>query len=413
MAQNTNYIPYFKSKYNTKQKIEEKSVADFLLRKLKPKIKERFPQNYLVQPIPYKTLNFIKETSIKYPYFLCFDIRLYYPSINHQILLKKLPEIFRKLNSANGKAESGISRRFKKYLKKEIPDFLAQSPYKKGLSIGSRLGYVLAGAFLLDLDLKIKNPFLRQVDDYLIFCKNKKEPEILLKNIILPKLKELELELNEKKLKSGKFYQDRVNFIGFDFYAGYFTISEEKIEEFKKKISKLTYLTRKKPKEAIIKSLNNQILGFCHYYKIAHCKRTFEKLDSFIRMRLRRYLSRNKDSKHRQGNLLLTNETLKNLGLKSLVEIHPVRLKLRLSNRVKEKYASKKRHISWKITKKKRETGQANIKRSNLQWRFDLDKYNQKLILEELKKLTSLTKKLEGRLSKIERKLEKRDKPKN
>ncbi len=101
----------------------------------------------------------------------------------------------------------------------------------------------------------------------MVFCKNKKEPELLLKNIILPKLKEL-------KLKSGKFHQDRVSFIGFNFYAGYFTVSKEKVEEFKKKIIKLTYLTKKKPKEAIIKSLNNQILGFGHYYKFAHCKKT-------------------------------------------------------------------------------------------------------------------------------------------
>ncbi len=56
-------------------------------------------------------------------------------------------------------------------------------------------------------------------------------------------------------------------------------------------------------------------------------------------MRLCRSLSRNKNSKNTQENLLLINNTIKSIGLKSLVEI-------------KEKYDSKKNLISQKTTKK-------------------------------------------------------------
>ena len=224
MPKDTNNLPYFK----VSKKAGEKTLANFLLRKFKPKIKKEFPQHSLAQPIHFKTLEFIREASKKYPHFLRFDVRLYYPSINHQILLKNLPEIYQKISG------DPISRRFKKYLENELPEFLSESPYSKGLPIGSFLSYALAGIFLLGLDYKLKNPFLRQVkedkssslpftfvrktDDYLVFCKNKKEPELLLKNIILPKLNELGLEMNEKKLKSGKFHQDKVSFIGFEFY---------------------------------------------------------------------------------------------------------------------------------------------------------------------------------------------------
>ena len=125
MPKNTSNLPYFKIRGKT----EEKTLADYLLRKFRPRIKEKFPQHFLVQPIPFKTLNFIKETFKKYPHFLRFDIRLYYPSVSHQILLKKLPEIY-------------------------------PVRWRLRLSHG----------------------------------------------------------VNEKKLKSGKFHQDRMNFIGFDFY---------------------------------------------------------------------------------------------------------------------------------------------------------------------------------------------------
>jgi len=361
-----------------------------------PRIKEKFPQHYLIQSIPSKNLKSIKQLSKKYPYFLRIDIALYYPSIDHQILLKKLPKIYKKIS---GKP---ISRRFQKYLKKDIPEFLNKCPYKKGLPIGTSLSYILAGIFLLDLDLKIypvrhlssngvKNPFLRYNDDYLIFFKEEKEPELFLKNIIVPKLKELNLEINQKKLKSGKFHKDKVGFIGFEFYAGHFLIKKEKIEDFKKKIIKITYLTEKKSKEAVIKSLNNKILGFAHYYKFASYNIEFGKLDSFIRMRVRRYLLKQKELQPREGNIILTNKYLKLLGLKSLLEI-------------KEKFDKKK----IKKKKKSKDLGTNSDIKNKTNWSqlegIDI-KYKLSYISKQIEQLTSLTNKTNKRLSKIERQL--------
>jgi len=368
MAKNLNNLPYFKIKSTS----EEKTLANFLLRKFRPKIRKKFPQHYLVQAILSKTLKFLKDTLKRYPYFLKLDIKLYYPSINHQILIKILPEIYQNI------LEKPPSRKFKKHLKNEIPEFLAKSPYGKGISIGSRLSFVLAGIFLLNLDWKIPYPFFRQNDDYLIFCKRRGDTQMLLKNIILPKLKELGLEINEKKLISGKFHQDKVNFIGFEFYAGYIRISEEKIEEFRQRVKKITYLTRHKPVSAIIKLLNNQVLGFGHYYKFGQAKQVFEELDGFIRARLRRYINRNKDRRDKQGNLVLTNSVLKSMGLKSLKDIY-------------QKYWSKKRYKFKKRAKNAVTTG----------------KLPNNIIINQLNELTSLVKRLEKRIANLERKLTK------
>lgn len=378
MAKNTNNLPYYRS-INLQK--EEKVFAKFLLRKIRPRLKEKLPEHYLIQSIPYKKLRFIKEKSKSYPYFLKFDIRLYYPSICHETLSKEIESIF----------GNSPSRRMKKYLK-DILQYLNSSPYGKGISIGSSLSYILSCIFLLNLDLKIPRPFLRQADDYIIFCKNKKEPEKILREIVNPELKRLNLEINEKKLKSGKFHQDKVDFIGFDFYAGHFTIKESKVNEFKDKIIKITHLTKKKPEKAIIKLLNNQILGFGHYYKYASCKQDFEKLDAFIRMRLRRYLSRNKDSRNKQGNLLLTNEVIKSMGLKSLVEIK----------------ASKKTLVYKKRKTKTSKSGQTKSPNERSLEHLEL-KYQQKQILNQLKELTSLIKEIDKRIVKIEQKVAKEE----
>jgi len=381
MAKNTNNLPYYRS-INLQK--EERVFAEFLLRKIKPRLKEKLPEHYLIQSIPYKKLKFIKEKSTSYPYFLKFDIRLYYPSICHETLSKEIESIF----------GNSPSRRMKKYLK-DILQYLNSSPYGKGISIGSSLSYVLSCIFLLNLDLLLPRPFLRQVDDYIIFCKNKNEPEKILKEIVSPELKRLNLEINEKKLKSGKFHKDKVNFIGFNFYAGHFTIKESKISDFKNRIIKITHLTKKKPKEAIIKLLNNKILGFGHYYKHASCTQDFQALDSFIRMRLRRYLSRNKDSKNKQGNLILTNEAIKSIGLKSLVDI---------------RYGHEKRHISKKRSKKTTKSGRLITQPNwnNLE-HIEL-KYRQEEILNQLKELTSLVKKIEMQIVKNESKVVKKKK---
>jgi len=378
---NINQLPYFQVP-NTKKM---NKIARFLLKKVKIPLKETHPYHYLIFARQDKRLAYIQKMSKKYKYFLRLDIEKYYPSINHKILLEILEkEIFK----------NNLSRRLKQIIKKELPLFLKQSPINNlGLPLGNYLVWVLAGFYLLSLDSKIKRPFLRIQDDYLIFCKNKKEPEKILKEIIEPELERLELKININKLNSGKFHQNLIEFMGFRYYAGIFTISEKKIEEFKNKIIKITHLTRKKSYKTIIKLLNNKILGFGHYYKFAFCRQNFEKLDAFVRQRLRRYLIKNKDQKQKIGNLILTNEAIRKMGLKSLIEI-------------KEKYTRKKGDIFQKKIKNRYKTCNLknNFQRQNLEGKDHY--YEQKMILEELRRLTDLIKKLERRIVKIEKKLD-------
>jgi len=372
MAKN-NSLPYLTIKNSFSNSI----IAKFLLKKIK-KFLKKCPYHYLIFFRKDKLLKVIKENSKKYPYFLRFDIEKYYPSIDHQILLIILEKI---LNSRKGK----------KFLKSEIIPFLNKYQIQnKGLPLGNFLSYVLAGIYLLPLDLcliKSKIFFLRFQDDYLIFLKKKKEPLNILKEIIEPTLNNLKVNININKLSSGRFHQDKLDFLGFQYFAGYFTIENERIEEFKNKIRKITHLKNKKSSKAIIKILNNKILGFGHYYKISKAKKDFERLDAFIRQRLRRYLLRNKDSKNKLGNLVLTNESLKSLGLKSLKEIY-------------EKYRLKKRHI----LRKKREIQEKidNLKINDFNY-FFFKNQDKSLIFSILIKLEEISKKLEYLLETLKR----------
>jgi len=92
MTHKTNNLPYFNQsqKQSRSKSNKEKMLAKFLLRKIKPRLKEKLPEHYMIQSVPYKNIDFIKEKSKSYSYFLKFDIRLYFPSINHALLIKKI-----------------------------------------------------------------------------------------------------------------------------------------------------------------------------------------------------------------------------------------------------------------------------------------------------------------------------------
>jgi len=374
---NIQNLPYFQDK-NTK---ETNYCARFLLKKIKRNLKEKIPWHYLIFFRLDKKLKIIQEKSKKYHDFLRFDIEKFYPSINHQILIEILEKILK-------------SRRGKVILKTKIIPFLNENNINnKGLALGNFLSWVLAGIYLLPLDLKLAEssiPFLRVQDDYLIFCKNKKGPEKILKELIEPKLEKLELKINITKLASGKFHQDKLEFLGFRYYGGVFTVSDEKIEEFKNKITKITHLTKKKPEKAIIKQLNNKILGFGHFYKLGKVKDIYKELDAFIRQRLRRYLLRNKDSKNKSTNLILTNEHLKSLGLKSLEEIY-------------QKYHQKRPYIFTKKKKNEPKIGSIKVDFLNLKIQKDLDHYYILGIFRSLKEITKKLNQIQKKINKIEK----------
>ena len=148
----------------------------------------------------------------------------------------------------------------------------------------------------------------------------------------------------------------------------------------------------REPYKAVIKLLNNKILGFGHYYKSASSKQDFEKLDAFVRQRLRRYLIKNKDQRQKIGNLLLTNLQLENFGLKSLVSI-------------KTKYAQENRYILRKTSKKRGKIGKEEKMGFFKKPTFWTENYEQKAVLRQLQELTKNMNQIKDKIARIEKKL--------
>ena len=106
MAKNINYLPYLRVENPDKTKGRE--IDNFLVRKFRKGISTICPLHYYLIPSTKDVLNLIKATSKKYHYFLRLDIKHYYPSISHKVLLQKLPPIHQVVFQKNP------SRRLKK-----------------------------------------------------------------------------------------------------------------------------------------------------------------------------------------------------------------------------------------------------------------------------------------------------------
>lgn len=144
------------------------------------------------------------KDKINTQYCLKVDIKKYYPSINHDILLDKLK---------------------RKIKDKRLINLLKNIVYSTdGIPIGNYLSQFFANIYLTDLDHKIKEQwrvkyYFRYADDMIFLAPNKE--------YLFDLLKDLKLELKDLKLELKPNYQifkieDRgLDFVGYVFYHKY------------------------------------------------------------------------------------------------------------------------------------------------------------------------------------------------
>jgi hypothetical protein len=313
-----NYLPYFFLDNQCSLKMNDKNIHQ-KIDKMFNKYYHLFPDtNSLVLKKPSVRQDFIKTQINKHNYFLKFDLSKYFISINHQTLSTALLELLQNMSGkqANKKDYDILSKELLQHLK------LSSIYPQRGLALGSPLSQLVSNLFLINFDLTIKQKFIRYADDYLIFFNKKQDIKIFVKNQLNPALESHKLKINVGKLVSGKFSNTKVDFLGFEYYRGFVSITLKKINKFKHKIIKICSIDKIKPIKAIIKQINYQLNGFAHYYKSANVVTLFQKLDGFIRNMLRKYLTKSYDNGNSSHRFVLSNDCVHTqYGLKSLVDI--------------------------------------------------------------------------------------------
>ena len=165
-------------------------------------------------------------------------------------------------------------------------------PTKVGTPQGGNLSPLLSNIMLNELDKELEARglnFVRYADDCIILVKSEKAADRVLTSITKYIEKKLGLKVNAEKSKVTK--PNQTKYLGFSFWK-----SKEKwkpkphikaYEKLKHKLKELTKRSWSINLDNRIKKINQLIIGWVNYFKIANMRNAIREIDKHLRTRIR------------------------------------------------------------------------------------------------------------------------------
>jgi len=224
----------------------------------------------------------------QYNYFLKFDIKDFYQSINHDALIRLLKE---KVHD----------RRVMSLLRK-----ILNKTGKKGVPQGAGVSSLLANLYFLEIDNHFKSDegicYFRYVDDILIFCKEKdsKRIEAELKKIVGTLNLELHSLENSDKSSQGKLLEKPFQYLGYTFDKEKISVRNRTLNKLYNQFIKLIrdYQDHLIEEEVFYEKLNQKITGkyyngrlygWLFYFRYINDMTLLYQLDNFIEKKLQQF----------------------------------------------------------------------------------------------------------------------------
>lgn len=219
-----------------------------------------------------------------YPFVVDADLASYFDTIPHERLMNRVEERV---------SDGRILDLLRSWLEQEVLKGLERWTPTGGTPQGAVISPLLANIYLDPLDERMAERGYRMVryaDDFVVLCKSREEAEAALAEIE-GWVTDNGLHLNPDKTRLGDCRQagQGFDFLGYRFEAGRRWVRRKSLDRLKDKIRDKTRRTRGDSLACIIADLNPMLRGWFGYFQHAH-HYTFEKLDGFIRRRLRAIL---------------------------------------------------------------------------------------------------------------------------
>lgn len=208
------------------------------------------------------------------------DIAGFFDNIPHKLIVDAVAEEV---------SDGNILNLIKRFLAAGVMDNGVFKPTTIGTPQGGVISPLLANIVLNRLDWRLQEAgyrFVRYADDFVILCKTRQQAEAALE-LVEQIMTDLGLALSPEKTKIaslGKGYE----FLGFRLSSTSRTMRAKSLEKFKTKIRELTRRSHNLDAR-VIEKLNQVIRGTANYFatNFSTCVRLFQKLDKWIRMRVR------------------------------------------------------------------------------------------------------------------------------
>ena len=252
-----------------------------------------------------------------YNWVVDVDFKSYFDTIPHDKLMERVRE-----RISDGRMLDLIG----KYLKAGVMDGLkGWEPTEQGTPQGAVISPVLANLYLNPLDHLMAAQgyeMTRYADDFVVQCRSREEAEKALEHIRQWAWENGLTVHPEKTRIVDAMQKGGFDFLGYHFERGMKWPRKKSLDKFKDTLRNKTRRTQGQSLEMVIAGINPVIRGWYGYFKHSHWT-TFKPLDSWVRMRLRSILRKNRGGKGRgQGHdhFRWPNAHFEKLGLYSLAK---------------------------------------------------------------------------------------------
>jgi group II intron reverse transcriptase/maturase len=209
------------------------------------------------------------------------DIQGFFDNIPHRIIEEAV---------AAEVADGNILQLVKRFLAAGVMEDGVWKPTTIGTPQGGVVSPLLANIVLNRLDWRLDQRgyrFVRYADDFVVLCQNKQQAQEALE--VVREVLQGELGLTLSPEKTGMTtYGKGYDFLGFRLSSRSRRMRDKSLQKFKAKIRELTVRKRNLDTQVVVE-LNRVIRGTANYFatEFSTCRWMFQKLDSWIRMRLR------------------------------------------------------------------------------------------------------------------------------
>jgi len=218
-----------------------------------------------------------------YEWIVDIDLEKFFDTVNQDKLITIIGKTI---------ADGDVVSLIRKYLSAGVMENGVLKPTKVGTPQGGNLSPLLSNIMLNELDKELEARglnFVRYADDCIILVKSEKAANRVLTSITKFIEKKLGLKVNAEKSKVTRPTQTK--YLGFSFWK-----SKDKwkpkphlksYQKIKRKLKELTKRSWSISLDTRIKKINQLIIGWVNYFKIANMKKVIQEIDEHLRTRIR------------------------------------------------------------------------------------------------------------------------------
>jgi RNA-directed DNA polymerase len=226
-----------------------------------------------------------------YTHVLDADLKSYFDTIPHDRLLALV---------AKKVSDGQVLNLIEAFLHQGVLDGLEEWTPERGTPQGAVVSPLLSNIYLDPLDHLMAGggfEMVRYADDFVILCRSAEDAARALETV-QRWTAWAGLTLHPTKTRVIDARTESFDFLGYRFEGGTRRPRPKSLEKFKETVRSKTKRTSGESLLMIIATLNPTLRGWFEYFKHSH-KWTFERLDGWLRMRLRSLLRRRKHQKGR------------------------------------------------------------------------------------------------------------------